>query len=202
MPLEPLRRAFSRARIMVQANVPSPELLQTYSTTGLSSRSCEIFRVHALDNAGTLVELLTNESARISDLAATLMAPVLTVEEMQSEEAFAGSYEALLESWTSGIAMSDIRVEFSDEVASVEDLASFIDDTFGYRLPWGLSGYMRIAQAALEIDPDEIATVSRFLPSMMKFGLSNARGRVGNGCRRSPAERGGGPFNRIPRTGR
>ncbi len=171
VPLEPLRRAFSRARTMVQTNVPSPELLRTYSTTGLSSRSCEIFRTHASDDAGALAELLTDESARVSDLAGTLMAPVLAVEEMQSDQAFAGSYEELLQSWMSGIAMSEIREEFSDDVPSVEDLASFIEDTFGYRLPWGLSGYMRIAQEVLEIDPDEVTAIARFLPSMMKFGV-------------------------------
>jgi hypothetical protein len=156
---------------MVQANIPSPELLQTYSTTGLSSRTCEIFRLHAAENARTLAELLTDESAIASDLAGTLMAPVLAAEEMQSEEAFAGSYVDLLRSWMSGMAMSDIRAEFKDEVASVEDLASFIDDTFGYRLPWGLSGYMRVAEVALDVDPDEISTIAHFLPSMIKFGL-------------------------------
>jgi helicase len=171
VPLEPLRRVFSRARTLVQANVPSPGLLRTYSTTGLSSRSCEIFRAHASDNGGILIKLLTDESARAADLAGTLMAPVLTVEEMQSEEAFAGSYDELLMSWMSGMAMSDIRAEFSDEVASVEDLASFIDDVFSYRLPWGLSGYVRVAEATLEIDPGEFSAITRFLPSMMKFGV-------------------------------
>jgi superfamily II DNA/RNA helicase len=169
--LQPLQRAFSRARTMVEANVPSPALLQTYSTTGLSSRSCEIFRAHADANDATLTSLLRDEGTDPYDLAAALIGPVLTVEEMQSERAFAGSYIELLQAWMSGQAMSDIRDEFSDEVPSVEELASFIDDAFGYRLPWGLSGYMRVAQTTLDIDPDEIGAPARFLPSMMRFGV-------------------------------
>ena len=169
--LEPLRRAFSRGRTLVQANVPSAELLQAYSTTGLSSRSCEVFRAHASANARAVADVLTDDTTPVEEIAAALLAPCLTVEEMQSEEAFAGSYEDLLQSWMSGLAMSDIRSEFDAEVASVEDLARFIDDTFGYRLPWGLAGYMRIAQAILEVDPADLTPAARFLPSMMKFGV-------------------------------
>lgn len=156
---------------MVEANVSSAELLRIYSTTGLSSRSCEVFREHASANASTVVESLTDDSTAALDLATLLMAPVMRIEEMQSDQAFAGSYEDLLAAWMAGMPMSEIRTEFSEEVASVEELASFVDDTFGYRLPWGISGYMRIAQFTLDVDPDEICATARFLPSMMKFGV-------------------------------
>jgi hypothetical protein len=40
-----------------------------------------------------------------------------------------------------------------------------------YRLPWGVSSYLRICSHFFEVSSDELGRVARFLPSMIKWGV-------------------------------
>lgn len=64
-----------------------------------------------------------------------------------------------------------LRAEFAADAPTVEELAKFIEDFFGYRLPWGISGYIRIATKMLDLSPASLSSFSRFFPSMVKFGV-------------------------------
>ncbi|MEW6770524.1 MAG: HIRAN domain-containing protein [Bacillota bacterium] len=74
-------------------------------------------------------------------------------------------------SWMKGSKPDALLDEYRDKFNSPEDLGRFIDNFFRYRLPWAISGYIRIAAASLGIDFKDLPSFVKFLPSMVKFGL-------------------------------
>ena len=49
-----------------------------------------------------------------------------------------------------------------------------ISDYFGYRLPWGIASFIRIADSALQIG-DDISTTTQWLAPMVRHGVSTVQ---------------------------
>jgi hypothetical protein len=75
----------------------------------------------------------------------------------------------LLGRWVEGATGSTLRAEFGVTSDSADEFARFIEQYFGYRLPWGLSGLLRIARHVLAIN--EVSVSAQYLPAMVKFGV-------------------------------
>ena len=119
--------------------------------------------------------LLTNGVPEHRDDLIEMVLPIcLSLSEMKPAHDFGGSYTDLLKQWMRGIELQDLLEQYRTQSISLEDLGRFIDDLFGYRLPWGFSAYLRIAIQVLEISQDDLSDIAKFLPSMIKFGLPNS----------------------------
>ena len=82
---------------------------------------------------------------------------------------YAGDTRELLTAWLAGTPIDELRRNFSSAVAAATDLTRFIEEFFGYLLPWGIAGYIRIAAKILSID--EVGLGARFFSSMVMFGV-------------------------------
>lgn len=172
IPTQQLRKAFHQTSSKIVQEVPSAEYRTIYSATGLRTQSCETLRKHVAENSDVVRRLLTEAgSAEMNELAQMFLDGCRGIQEMQSEQEFAGSYLDLLQRWLAGTDISQLRAEFATDAPSLEDLAKFIEDFFGYRLPWGISGYIRIATKVLNLPLTSLSPYSRFFPSMVKFGV-------------------------------
>lgn len=172
METQRLGRAIQVTAERIVQHAPDTEHWSVYSSTGLRSASCEKLRQHILDNERSLRRLLSEAGPdQLNELAIFFLEACLAVPEMEPDREFGGSYTELLQRWLSGAAIPDIRAEFGDQVSSLEELAKFIEDLFGYRLPWGISAYLRIAASTLDLDSSAIPDFVKFFPSMVKFGL-------------------------------
>ena len=49
-----------------------------------------------------------------------------------------------------------------------------VSDYFGYRLPWGIASFIRIADSALQIG-DDISTTAQWLAPMVRHGVSTVQ---------------------------
>jgi superfamily II DNA/RNA helicase len=170
--LDPLRTAFITGRDAILARVPDRELLHAYSGTGLRSTSCEQLRESIIENELTLRLIIGATSPDYHSLTQLALAALLAIDEMQPAEAFAGMVGDLLEAWLNGESVDTIRTRFEPDAVSIEQLTRFIEDFFGYQLPWGLAGFFRIAQRVLEIE--ELPTAISVMPSMVRFGVPSA----------------------------
>lgn len=172
LPTAQLRDAFRQVGMAVLRTVPEGAYREIYNMTGLRTESCQAFRDHVLGHRDTVRRLLLEgETDDISDLSEIILDACLEIPEMQPEGDFAGNYLELLGLWLTGADMSELRAEFEDDAPSVEELGALIEDLFGYRLPWGISGYTRIACKVLDIDVRDVSTFTKFFPSMVKFGV-------------------------------
>jgi replicative superfamily II helicase len=170
--LDRLRAVFRQTGNSIVKEVPEAEYRTVYSGTGLNTQSCETIRRHVEENREELRNLLLAAGpSEASRLASLFLDACSEVREMQPERGFAGSYAELLGAWLSGADISDLRDEFAAYAPTVDELAKFIEDFFGYRLPWGISAYIRIAAKVLGLPLATLSPVTRFFPSMVKLGV-------------------------------
>jgi hypothetical protein len=114
---------------------------------------------------------LSGGPAQLDEMINLLLPMCLVLSEMQPARPFSGSYRDLLRRWIDGTEIRDLILEFGEQAGSPEALGRFMDDLFCYRLPWGISGYIRIALKVLDIERTELSDFAKFFPSMVKFGL-------------------------------
>lgn len=171
-PLKELKRVFTNVANDVLEQVPDAEYRAVYSSTGLSTDSCKQLQAHVTTNESYLQDLLVRGGLEYLDQIIDLLLPVcLSLAEMQLKQDFSGSYSDLLKKWIRGTEINDLVSEFASQSSSVEDFGKLIDDLFRYRLPWGISAYLRIATKVLNIGRIRLSDSIKFLPSIVKFGL-------------------------------
>lgn len=165
---QPVRQV--AAEILV--SVPQPMRRALYSTTGLGTRSCELLRAHVDKHLGEVRRLLTSATiADTGELVSLFIDATGDLEEMQPYREYSGDYEELLEQWITGTEIRELQRRFTEYSSSLEDLARFMEEYFVFRLPWGISSYIRIATNELGISSDDLSPVAEYFPSMVKYGV-------------------------------
>ncbi len=157
----------------IRNQIQDRELLKAYSATGLGTNSCELLRGYIEGNQDKVRSLLRFSGQR-EDLQSSI---VMVLEacnplvEIQARTSFAGSVRDLLLAWIDGVSVAEIYSRYATESESAEDLARFISEFFSYKLPWGVSAFLRISTHVLGIDEAEVSVEAKFLPSLIKFGV-------------------------------
>lgn len=172
MDIAPLVRSARLAAENVFDLAPEPSRRQLYSQTGLSSYSCDSLSQFAEAHQAELRRVFLN--AGYDDLDAVnrlVIDSSLQLPEAQTTTGFAGDIEVLLRLWLQGSEMHEITSSVLDDDDSTEQLSRFIEELFGYRLPWIISGLFRISRAILGVGDQDISEYIRCYPSMVKHGL-------------------------------
>lgn len=170
-PFEKLENLFGEVAVSMRERV-APELRAVFSSTGLSSFSCQTIADHVHEDVQRVRNLFTGDGPeRLDELSEHILPICLSLPEIQPKREYSGSYIDLLSRWVQGVEIREVIAAFAAEDDSAENLIKFIDDFFRYKLPWGLSGYIRVAANLLQIDPTTLPNSVKYLPSMVKFGL-------------------------------
>jgi helicase len=165
----PLAGAFLTSGENILTTVPDPNRRRVYSTTGLSSSSCERLRESVRAHGEEI--LRTAQDGDGVRLAALVLDSCGDLGELEPDYVFDGDTGELLAAWVAGNEMSSIRERYRDQAESSESLARFIEDLFGYRLPWGASAWVRIFSDEFEVEEANLPAIIRFLPAMIKYGV-------------------------------
>lgn len=165
-------KAFHETAEDIKTRIPDKSYWPIYSSTGLRSNSCEVLRNYISKNKERITDLLKNaDSAQMDKMVSLLLEACSSLPEMETAEEFSGSLNELLIRWLSGASMNEILEEFENKVASPEDLANFIEDFVTFRLPWGISAFMRIAMKEIGLGNEDLSDFASFFPTMVKFGV-------------------------------
>jgi len=171
MPLDSLKLKFSQTAERIVTDLPNAEFRSVSSKTGLSSTSCKVIQDHVLENKDSIREILTDDSYRLDDLVDFFIDLSLKINEMEPHYGFSGSYNELLKHWINGLSITEIISIYEKQIVSAEEVVKFIEDLFGYKMPWGVASIIKIATHLLEIDYSELTDNVIFLPAMIKFGV-------------------------------
>ena len=148
------------------------ELISIFNSTGLSRTSCLNIKSKIMENEEYYKKLLKHSNiSNCEEILETFLEIAEDIKEMNIEEVDF-YYVDLLIQWLSGAHIEDIIETFSNSDFQVEDLINFIEEYFVYRIPWGITGFIRIAEMILDIE-DEVSIFCKFLPSMIKYGVPN-----------------------------
>ena len=172
--IDPLIRSAQLAAENVFRRAPAPSWRRVYAQTGLSSSSCETLRQFVEANADELCDLLFNAGYDDLELLNRLVLDAsLQLPEAETTTAFAGDPEVLLGQWLDGMSIKEIVKSTPDDTDSVESISRYIEELFGYRLPWIISALLRISKESLGIQDEKPSEYIRCYPSMVKHGLPN-----------------------------
>ena len=172
--MEPLLRSVQCVANDVFARAPEKFWRKVFAQTGLSSASCVALRTFSKGQADILPHLL--QEAGLDDLPSLnrlALAACLPLAEAQTIASFPGDTELLLGLWLEGSALPEISASLPEPPDAAETLFRFIEELFGYRLPWILSGLLRIAKELWNIPDDALSRYVRNYPSMVKYGVSD-----------------------------
>jgi helicase len=165
--IETLKRTVRWAARNIRNRVPDPDRRRLFSTTGLSSVSCEQILRYVLDHRAEVADLF--ERANLADLqpiSDLLLEGVVGIDEMQSDLSHTADTRQVVDLWLRGTPVASIATQANEE--GVEDLARFVEEYAAYLLPWGVSALIRIATSQLALIPTP--TVRSF-PAMLKWGV-------------------------------
>ena len=172
VPMTRLSQAFREATEEIIKRVSDPALWQLYSSTGLSTDSCELLRTSILESKDSFAQMLRlADLTELENVITSILSLCSQLEEMRPRDDFGGRQNELLKRWMMGASITALMNEFGDQAASPEQLARYVADFFSYRLPWGVSAFIRVGQSILQVKDQETSAFMRFLPSMIKYGV-------------------------------
>jgi superfamily II DNA/RNA helicase len=171
--LESLRGLVDWTTRSILATAPDPLVRSIYARTGLASESCRSLHSRIAEMLPTLQRLLESAGpADVDQLIEVVLEAISDVPELQAAE-FGADPVAVARLWLSGARLDEMRAELGESAGSPEDLATFLEDYCGYRASWGASAFLRLAAATAGLAEDEISPFAKFLPSMLRFGVSS-----------------------------
>ena len=173
--IDPLFESIQLSVRGVFEQAPESSWRHVYAQTGLRSSSCATLRKFVEANQDALRQtLLSKEIPDLPLLNRLLIEASLPLPEAQITTPFTGDVEILLDLWVEGRSITEIYERIHAEAGEpVERLSRYVEELFGYRLPWIISGLFRIFKEWLSIR-DEGQTLNEYIrsyPSMVKYGL-------------------------------
>ena len=145
---------------------------KAFSLTGLRVTSCEALVNTVTQSDGHIRELLTNPEAPLNELLLMAYDAVESLPQMEPQYSFETDYITLLSDWVNQTPVERLVGEYCSSPAEAQRLHRFIEDYFGFRLPWGIGGFLRIAKHHLGL-PERLSDLQEYLPSMVKFGVNH-----------------------------
>ena len=167
----PLLTSVRLAAEEVFRQAPEQSWRKVYAQTGLRSSSCSVLRAFVDSHEGDLRECLLHTNLNSINLLNHLAIEAsLQLPEAETTIDYTGNPEELLSLWMEGTPIDEIGRNL-DTKDSLEQLSRYIEELFGYLLPWIISGFLRISKEKLSIKERELTEYIRSYPSMVKYGL-------------------------------
>ena len=168
---EPLLDSIYLAAEEIFRLAPERAWRKVYAQTGLKSSSCSALRTFVNVHANELREcLLQTDFDSVDRLNHLALEASLQLPEAVTNVDITGDPEELLRLWLEGRPIDEIA-RVLDATDSLEDLSRYVEELFGYLLPWIVSGFIRISKETLSIQEKELSEHIRSYPSMVKYGL-------------------------------
>lgn len=164
-----LVQGFKTISEKISQEVPA-EFIGVFSSTGLSSRSCLVLKNFIELNSSTIKQFYNSPSVENNLEFLSMILDVLSeIIEMEPISTFDGDVLDLLKKWIMGDDINELisSVKSQDKT----EIAKFIEEYFGYKLPWGISSFLQIAQKIFDISEEKVPNEMRYLSSMVKYGV-------------------------------
>jgi superfamily II DNA/RNA helicase len=167
--IDALWETMARTSQVIAQGVADVERRRLFASTGLSAVTCMKLHQHVESHAPNLRAAISSAADGDRGPLLDLLLSVLpATREMEPGPGFSGSYRDLIDAWLEGASVSDLASAFEAEPVA---LARFIEDFFGYKLPWGISGYLKILSAVLEFE--SLPEAVQALPVTVRYGVPN-----------------------------
>ena len=159
----------------IRAEVPDQLRREAFALTGLDVASCRVIEQRILQDADAVRSLLTEDLTQAQDIVLMVHQTIGGLNSLSPKDDTIENLEDVIQDWLGQIPMPEIIATYLPSGADVNRFQrDIISDYFGYRLPWGIASFIRIADSALQIG-DDISTTTQWLAPMVRHGVSTVQ---------------------------
>lgn len=159
----------------IRSEVPDPLRREAFALTGLDVASCTVIEQRILQDADAIRSLLTENFTQAQDIALTVHRTIGGLNSLSPKDETIENLEDVIEDWLGQVPMPEIIAAYLPTRADVNRFQrDVISDYFGYRLPWGIASFIRIADSILRIG-ENISTTAQWLVPMVRHGVSTVQ---------------------------
>ena len=159
----------------IRAEVPDQLRREAFALTGLDVASCREIEQRILQDADAVRSLLTEDLTQAQEIVLMVHQTIGGLNSLSPKDDTIENLEDVIQDWLGQMPMPEIIVTYLPSGTDVNRFhRDIISDYFGYRLPWGIASFIRIADSALHIG-DDISTTSQWLAPMVRHGVSTVQ---------------------------
>ena len=159
----------------IRAEVPDQLRREAFALTGLDVASCRVIEQRIFQDADAVRSLLTEDWTQAQDVVLMVHQTVGGLNSLSPKDDSIENLEDVIQDWLGQMPMPEIIATYLPSGADVNRFQrDIISDYFGYRLPWGIASFIRIADSALQIG-DDISATTQWLASMVRHGVSTVQ---------------------------
>ena len=159
----------------IRSEVPDQRRREAFALTGLDVASCKAIEQRILQEADAIRSLLTEDWTQAHDIVLTVHRAIGGLNSLSPKDETTEDLGGVIQDWLGQMPMPEIIAEYLPSGADVNRFQrNVISDYFGYRLPWGIASFVRIADNALQIG-DDISTTTQWLAPMVRHGVSTVQ---------------------------
>ena len=156
----------------IRQEVPEGPRREAFALTGLDVATCTAIEERILEDSDRIRRLLTDLGVQPQEIIRAVHLSIADLHSFAPKYDFVGDIDDLIEDWLGQMPMRDITSKHlpinSDVNRFQRDL---IADYFGYKFPWGIASFIRIANNALQLDGSVSITVPWLAP-MVRYGVA------------------------------
>ena len=159
----------------MRMEVPDPLRREAFALTGLDVASCTVIEQRILQDADAVRSLLTESFTQAQDIALRVHRTIGGLNSLSPKDETIENLEDVIEDWLGQVPMPEIIAAYLPSGADVNRFQrDVVSDYFGYRFPWGIASFVRIADSILGIG-DGISTTAQWLAPMVRHGVSTVQ---------------------------
>ena len=159
----------------IRSEVPDPSRREAFALTGLDVASCRAIEQRILQDADAIRSMLTEDLAQGQDIVLKVHRTIGGLNSLSPKDETIENLEDVIQDWLGQMPMPEIIAAYLPRRADVNRFQrDVISDYFGYRLPWGIASFIRIADDVLQLG-DDISTTTQWLAPMVRYGVSTVQ---------------------------
>ncbi|MBE0609453.1 MAG: DEAD/DEAH box helicase [Dehalococcoidia bacterium] len=168
----PLAEKGATAIASIRDEVADDERRRTFALTGLDVATCLRIEERIRAQEEQTRRRLTDEELGVTELLPMIHGAVVDLPRFVPKYELVSDMADLLLDWINQLPMRELVDRFlppdGDERRFQKDV---ITDYFGYKLPWAIAAYLRIAAQVLSLG-DAVSTTARWLAPMVRYGVA------------------------------
>ena len=156
----------------IRQEVPEDSRREAFALTGLDVATCVAIEQRILADSDRIRYLLTEVGVRPQDIILAIHLVIADLYSFAPKYDFVGAIDDLIEDWLGQKPMREIASDHLPQDSDVNRFQrDFMADYFGYKFPWGIASFVRIANNTLQLDGAASATV-QWLAPMVRYGVA------------------------------
>lgn len=159
----------------IRSEVPDQLQREAFALTGLDVASCRVIEQRIRQDADAIRSLLTEDWTQAADIVLAIHQAIAGLNSLSPRDDTVVSLDEVIRDWMGQMPTPEIIADYLPGGTNVNRFQrDVISDYFGYRLPWGIASFIRIADNALQIG-DDLSTTAQWLAPMVRHGVSTVQ---------------------------